>query len=166
VADFAYLGDMGRHVPAYYNINAGLVAGAGSAVQPEFATFGRTATTNIMAYGTSSNYNGLQVKLTHRFQNGLSWTSGLAFQKSMGYILSTTGLASFNFYLDPRRGYAPLSWDRRVTYSQSIIYELPFGKNKPWVQEGIGSALLAGLASEQRDEHRHGHTTLPDRERQ
>ena len=74
----------GRHVPAYYNINAGVVAGAGTTGQPEYATFGRTATTNIMAYGTNSNYNGLQVKATRRFQNGLSWTSGLAFQKSMG----------------------------------------------------------------------------------
>jgi hypothetical protein len=84
------------------------------------------------------------VKVAHRFQNGLSWTSGLAFQKSMGYVSSTTGLASFSFYLDPRRDYAPTSWDRRLTYSQSFIYELPFGKNKQMLQEGIGSALLGG----------------------
>jgi Carboxypeptidase regulatory-like domain len=144
VADIAYVGNQGRHVPAYYNINAGVVAGAGSKGQPEHATFGRTARTDIMAWGTNSNYNALQVKLTHRFQNGLSWTSGLAWQKSMGYISSTTGLARFNFYLDPHRDYARLNWDRRVTYSQSFIYELPFGKNKPMLQEGIGSALLGG----------------------
>ena len=144
VADFAYVGNQGRHVPAYYNINAGVVAGAGSSGQPENATFGRTARTDIMAWGTNSNYNGLQVKLLHRFQNGLSWTSGLAWQKSMGFISSTTGLARFNFYLDPRRDYAPLNWDRRVTYSQSIIYELPFGRNKPMPQQGVGSALLGG----------------------
>ena len=144
VADFAYVGNEGRHVPAYYNINAGLVAGAGSAGQPEKATFGRTATTNIMAYGTNSNYNGLQVKATRRFQNGLSWTSGIAFQKAMGYISSTTGLASFNFYLDPHRDYAPTNWDRRFTYSQSVIYELPFGKGKPWLQQGVGAAALGG----------------------
>ncbi len=144
VADFAYVGNQGRHVPAYYNINAGVVPGAGKNGQPEYATFGRTATTNIMAWGTNSNYNGLQVKATRRFQNGLSWTSGLAFQKAMGYISSTTGLASFNFYLDPRRDYAPLNWDRRVTYSQSVIYQLPFGKDKPWLQNGVGGAVLGG----------------------
>jgi hypothetical protein len=54
VADFAYVGNMGRHVPAYYNINAGVVAGAGSNGQPEFATLGRAARTDIMAYGTNS----------------------------------------------------------------------------------------------------------------
>ena len=30
------------------------------------------------------------------------------------------------------------------TYSQSVIYELPFGKNKPWLQQGIGGAVLGG----------------------
>ena len=144
VMDLSYVGNMGRHIPGYYNINAGVVAGAGSAGQPEFATFGRTATTNIMAYGSNSDYNGLQLKVVHRFQNGLEWTSGLAFQKSMGFVSSTTGLATFNFYLDPRRDYAPTSWDRRVTYSQSVIYELPFGKDKPRLQQGIGAAALGG----------------------
>jgi hypothetical protein len=144
VADISYVGNQGRHIPAYYNINAGVVAGAGKNGQPEYATFGRTATTNIMAWGTNSNYNGLQVKVTRRFQRGLSWTSGLAFQKAMGYVSSTTGLAGFNFYLDPHRDYAPLNWDRRVTYSQSVIYELPFGKNKPWLQNGVGAAALGG----------------------
>ncbi len=144
VADFAYVGNQGRHVPSYYNINAGLIAGAGAKGQPEYLAFGRTASTTIMAKGTSSNYNGLQVKVTHRFQNGLSWTSGLAFQKAMGYVSSTTGLATFDFYLDPQRDYAPVNWDRRVTYSQSIIYELPFGRNKPLLQHGIGAAALGG----------------------
>jgi hypothetical protein len=74
----------------------------------------------------------------------LSWTSGIAFQKSMGYVSSTTGLASFSFYLDKRRNYAPTSWDRRFTYSQSFIYELPFGKDKRWLQQGIGAAALGG----------------------
>ena len=144
VADFAYVGNEGRHIPAYFNINAGVVAGAGAAGQPEFATFGRTATTNIMAYGTNSDYNGLQVKVTRRFQNGLSWTSGIAFQKSLGFISSTTGLDSFHFYLDPHRDYAATNWDRRFTYSQSFIYELPFGKDKRWLQQGIGAGALGG----------------------
>ncbi len=144
VGDIAYVGNEGRHIPAYYNINAGLVPGAGAQGQPEFKTFGRTATTNIMAKGTTSNYNGLQLKLTHRFQNGLSWTSGFAFQKAMGYISTGGSLGSFNFYLDPRRDYAPLNFNRTVTYTQSFLYELPFGKNKQFLQNGIGGAVLGG----------------------
>jgi hypothetical protein len=144
VGNVAYVGNLGRQIPSYFNINAGVVAGAGAAGQPEFAPFGRTAVTNIMAYGTNSSYNGLQARLTHRFNNGLLWTSAYAYQKSMGFISTTTGLASFNFYLDPRRDYAPLSWNRTNTYTQSFVYELPFGKNKPWLHEGGITSAIAG----------------------
>jgi hypothetical protein len=144
VADVAYVGNLGRHIPAYYNINAGVVAGAGAAGQPEFATFKRTATTNVMGKGTNSSYNGLQIKGTHRFSNGLSWTSGFAWQKSLGFISTGGGLGSFNFYLDPTRDYSRLNWDRRITYSQSFIYELPFGKNRQYLQHGPAAAVLGG----------------------
>ena len=73
------------------------------------AAVGGIALVTAITDGTNSDYNGLQVKVTRRFQNGLSWTSGLAFQKAMGFVSSTTGLASFNFYLDPRRDYARTS---------------------------------------------------------
>ncbi len=144
VGDVAYVGNVGRQVPAYYNLNAGMVAGAGAAGQPEFATFKRTAVTNLMGKGTNSNYNSLQAKLLHRFANGLSTTSGYAYQKAMGYVSTTTGLASFNFYLDPQRDYAPLNWDRRHTFTQSFVYELPFGARKRFMQTGIAAAVLGG----------------------
>jgi hypothetical protein len=143
VANLAYVGNLGRQVPAYYNINAGVVAGAGAAGQPEFLPFHRTAVTQVMGVGTNSNYNGLQARLTHRFSNGLSWTSGYAYQKAMGFISTGGGLGSFNFYLDPRRDYAPLNWNRTHTYSQSFVYELPFGRNKPLLHDGM-AALIAG----------------------
>ena len=144
VADVAYVGNSGRHIPAYYNINAGIVAGAGAAGQPEFTTFKRTAVTNVMAKGTTSNYNGLQIKGTRRFQNGLSWTSGFAYQKSLGFISTGGALDHFNFYLDPQRDYSRLNWDRRVTYTQSFIYQLPLGRNERFLQHGPAAAVLGG----------------------
>jgi hypothetical protein len=149
VADLAYVGNLGRHIPAYYNLNAGLVAGAAAAGQPENAPSScpldcRTAATNLMGKGTNSSYNGLQIKVTRRFQNGLSWTSGFAWQKSLGFISTGSGLDHFNFYLDPERDYARLNWDRRVTYAQSFIYELPFGANRHYLQHGPAAVVLGG----------------------
>ena len=57
VSTIAYVGNQGRAVPAAYNLNAGLVAGAGASGQPEHATFGRTAATTLYGYSTTSNYN-------------------------------------------------------------------------------------------------------------
>ena len=142
VGTIAYVGNVGRQIPAYYNLNAGLVAGAGAAGQPEFASFGRTAVTNLMGKGTNSNYNGLQMQLKHRYSNGLSTTSAYAYQKAMGFVSTTTGLGSFNFYLDPARDYSPLNWNRTNTFVQSFAYELPVGKNRRYLRDGIAGAVL------------------------
>ncbi len=144
VGNIAYVGNVGRQIPAYYNLNAGLVAGAGSRGQPEFLTFGRTAVTNLMGKGTNSNYNGLQARLLHRFNNGLSATSGYAYQKAMGFVSTTTGLGGFNFYLDPARDYAPLNWNRTHTFTQSFSYETPFGHGKRYLPNGPAGDILGG----------------------
>ena len=144
VSNIAYVGNQGRHIPANFNINAGLVPGLGAAGQPEFATFGRTATTELLPKGTTSNYNALQARLTHRYSNGLVWTSAYSWQKAMGYISTGGGLDTFDFYLDPHRDYSPLSWNRNQTYIQSFVYELPFGTNKHFVTGGWPARLAGG----------------------
>ncbi len=144
VANLAYVGNAGRQIPAYYNLNAATVAGQGRNGQPEYATFGRTAATNLMGKGTNSNYNGLQMRLNHRFANGISSTSSYAYQKALGFISTGGGLGAFNFYLDPARDYAPLNWDRRHTFTQSFVYELPVGLGKRFLKSGLGAAVLGG----------------------
>ena len=140
----AYVGNVGRQVPAIYNLNAGLVAGAGAAGQPEFASYGRTAVTNLLGKGTSSNYNSLQARLLHRYSRGLSSTSAYAYQKALGFVSTGGGLAGFSFYLDPARDYAPLNWNRTHTFTQSFVYELPVGKGKAFLQNGIAAAAFGG----------------------
>lgn len=97
VGNVAYVGNVGRHIPGNYNMNAEQIAGAGAAGQPEFATLGRTASTELLPKGTSSNYNSLQARLTRRLSNSLIATSGYAWQKALGYNSSTTALGIYNF---------------------------------------------------------------------
>ncbi len=144
VSTMAYVGNSGRHIPGNFNLNAGLVIGAGAQGQPEYKAFGRTAATELLPKGTSANYNALQLRLQHRFSEGFTWTSSFAWQKGMGYNSTGGGLAGYNFYIDPHRDYAPLSWDTRLTYAQSFVYELPFGRNKQLLHDGIASALAGG----------------------
>jgi hypothetical protein len=144
VGTIAYVGNQGRQIPAVYNLNAGFVAGAGANGQPEFATFGRTAATNLRAVGTSSNYNALQARLTHRYANGLVWTSAYAWQKALGYINSAGGLDTLQFYLDPHRDYSVVSFVQPQTYAQSFMYELPFGPNKRLLHNGVAALITGG----------------------
>ncbi len=144
VGTAAYVGNVGRQIPAIFNLNAATVAGLGRNGQPEFGTFGRTAVTNEYGRGTNSNYNGLQARLNHRFANGISSTSSYAYQKALGFISTGGGLGAFNFYLDPARDYAPLNWNRTHTFTQSFVYELPAGKGKRFLQSGPAGAILGG----------------------
>ena len=142
VGNAAYVGNVGRHIPGNFNMNAGLVAGAGAVGQPEYATLGRTATTELLPKQTSSNYNSLQMRLTRRLSNNLIATSGYSWQKALGYSSATTALGTYNFYLDFQRNYAPTTWDRRQTFVQSFVYSLPFGKGQRFVSSGVPALLL------------------------
>ena len=144
MADIAYVGNQGREIPAGYDLNAGLVPGAGAAGQPGYAAFGRTEDTDLLGKGTSTNYNALQAQLRRRWSSGLVLRASYTYQKAMGYISSTGGLGYYNFYIDPQRNYSPLSWDQRNTFVESALYTLPFGRNGQFLTSGIASKILGG----------------------
>ncbi len=144
VMDVSYVGNQGRFIPGNYNLNAGLVAGAGAAGQPYYQLYGTTAGIELLPKATTSNYNALQARLTHRFDSGFEFTSGFAFQKAMGYNSSGGGLGGFNFYLDPHRDYSPLSFNHTITSSNSFIYALPFGTGRRYLQHGIAGYIASG----------------------
>jgi hypothetical protein len=127
----AYVGNNGRHIPGSFNLNAGMVLGAGAAGQPEYATFGRTASTSLLYRGTNSNYNSLQARLDHHFSNGLAWTSAYAWQKAMAFVYGggASGAGAFNFNTDFSRNYSVTAFTAPQTYSQSVVYQLPFGSH-------------------------------------
>lgn len=142
--DLAYVGNVGVDQAQGYNLNAGFVAGLGAAGQPQFASVGRTQTTNTFRQA-GSNYNSLQVKLEHRFAAGLSATTAYTYQKAMGYTTSnSTGVGGTNFYLDFQRNYSVLGNNRKHTLVQSFIYQLPFGRGKKWANHGFANLLAGG----------------------
>ncbi|HEX7962285.1 MAG TPA: TonB-dependent receptor [Terriglobales bacterium] len=160
VLDMAYVGNVGRRVPVAIDLNAaqapalnanGTTASNNCFVKPECAAFGRTASTNFLFKRTTSNYNALQVKLDHKWAHGFLLTTAYTWGKSLSYRSdagSDNGGAVYQVTSGPfanfRRNYMNTSRDRTHTFVQSYIYELPFGKGKPWLQQGIGNWLLGG----------------------
>jgi hypothetical protein len=139
----AYVGNHGVNIPTSnnLNINASLVPGSGSAGRPENILFGRTADTNE-PYNAHSYYDALQAKLNRRFSNGLMLTTSYAFGKSIDFNASTTGGNFNNIIFAANRGLA--DWDRRHVFTQSYVYELPFGPGKRWAQSRASNWLLGG----------------------
>jgi hypothetical protein len=139
--DVAYVGNGGRRVPTVFNLNAGLVPGAGANGQPLFSRFNRTADTNLRFVGMSTNYNSLQVKFDRKLSNGFLFTTAYTWSKAIDYSNDNGGLA---FYINPARNRARSDFDRRHMYNQSVLYELPFGKGKKYLTSGPMAWVAGG----------------------
>jgi hypothetical protein len=138
----AYVANHGTNISGAQNINLPSTYGGGAKSAPEFAAFGRTAATNQYFLGFSSNYQSLQANLDKRFSHGLSLTSAFTWGKGLGYISGDDG--GLMFFINWRRNYAPVDWDRTLNYEQSFTYELPFGRGHQIFNSGVGDAVLGG----------------------
>lgn len=139
--DMAYVGNKGVAQPANYNLNASTTLGGGAASQPLNQLFGRKASTELRYVGFSSLYNSLQVKLDRRFSNGFALTTAYTYSKAEGYQSEDSGI---DFYINGKRNWRRLDFDRTHFFSQSYVYELPFGKGKPYLQTGLAGKVLGG----------------------
>ena len=144
----AYVANHGVAISGNQNINNPSAYGGGSASAPEYNCVGcpsnlhRTAATNVLFQGYSSNYQSLQVQLTRRMTKGLAFNSAFTWGKGLGYISGDDG--GLTFFINTRRNYAPLDFDRRLNFEQSFTYELPVGRGHRFLSSGIGAIALGG----------------------
>lgn len=138
----SYVGNHGVDIGTAQNINLPSALNQGTAGEPEYIAFGRSAATNVYFLGNSSNYQALQAQLTRRFTNGLATTTAFTWGKGLGYQSGDDG--GLTFWIDQRRNYAPNDYDRRLNFEESFTYELPFGKGKRWLNSGFTSVALGG----------------------
>ena len=139
--DVTYVGNHGVHQPINYNLNASTTLNSGVEGQPLIPAFGRKASVEDRYIGGSTMYNALQVKLDKRYSNGFAMTTSYTFGKAMGFIGNgeTGGLT---FYINPERNWRVLDFNRKHTFVQSYVYELPFGHGKKWLQQGPVAYVL------------------------
>ncbi len=132
--DVGYVANHGVRIGGRPNLNAGLIPGAGAAGQPEFQLFGRRASTTLLFQGTSTNYQSLQVKLDRRFKGGFLMTTAYTYGKSQDSLSGDNG--GFANHIFPELNYARSNFDVTHTFVQSFVWDLPFGKNRRWLQNG------------------------------
>jgi hypothetical protein len=105
-----------------------------------------------------NDYNGLSVRLEHRFSHGLYFLNSFTWGKALGD--SEQGLEYFSGYVEANqqniynlaaeRG--PSSFDVKLNNVTSVVYELPFGKGKqfassvnPILDAVVGGWELSGI---------------------
>ena len=94
------------------------------------------------------NYNSLQFEVRRRFADGLYFQGNYTFQKSLTDV-PEEDQNRFDPFLDlkdPRLEYSRSDLDRTHAINFNAIYELPFGKGKPFLDRGGWvNALFGGL---------------------
>jgi hypothetical protein len=152
VAQAGYVATRSTDQLGYLDLNAGQVPGLGIAGQPLYQKFGRTAATTYITPMGTDQYNSLQAKLDRRFAQGVQLGANYTWSKSIGPAANDDTAPRVSalqyFYLNR----AVLPYDRTHVLNLTGTWELPFGKGKPWLSHGIGSALagnwrINGIAS-------------------
>lgn len=116
-----------------------MVLNGGAAGRPLYTAYGKNADVLLRYAGYSNAYDSLQVKVDRRFTGGVMTTLAYTYGKAMGYSTEDGGLWN---YIQPRRTYSRLDFDRTHTIVSSFLYQLPFGKDKRWLQSGPGRWVL------------------------
>ena len=95
----------------------------------------------------NQNYNSLTIKGEKRFTGGFTFLSSFTWAHNIDVVNEnlTTGTTSqqrFTYNQAIERGNASL--DRRLAYVTSVVWELPFGRGKKFLNEGAGAWILGG----------------------
>lgn len=137
VAQAGYVGTRAIRTAATYDMNAGLIPGAGVSGQPLYQAFGRTATTLVLLPWQTMNYNSLQMRLDRRFTGGLMMGWAYTYSKCIDY-LDNSGESSPLFYAPSQlaRNRSVCGYDRTQNLQMSSVYVLPFGKGQRYFHDG------------------------------
>ena len=125
---------------------AGFTGTVGQALLP-YPQYAGGGVTNHFAFNGSSNYNALQVVVTRRLSKGLGFLASYAFQKTL------TDTDSNNIYYagssqdvyNRKLEKSVATFDHPQQFRLTWIYELPFGKGRPFLNRGgIVNQVLGG----------------------
>jgi hypothetical protein len=143
VTSVGYVGQHSTHLLADRDINAGY-PGSGNAGLPQ-AAIGRTQPTNMWDGYLSSSYNSLQVAVNRSFSKGLLLKGAYTYSHAINYT-DSDGWAGVNWNWAPvfQRNRATAGYDRTHVFQLGWVYELPFGKDKPYLTSGFASKVLGG----------------------
>src|ERR1700730_1851445 len=143
VAQVAYVGSSSHDL--YYPDNVNVPAPGPGKVQPRRPIQGFAAIYEYAPF-VSANYNALQAQLERRFSKGLTLLAAYTYSHSIdnGSSHADNGIGDpgpqnpLNFAAE--RGNS--NFDVRQRFVASTVYELPFGKGKPFLcQSRLGNAI-------------------------
>ncbi len=147
VLETGYVGNRQARLQNRWNANYGTIGGGTPGLVLN-RLFGRTAPTNIHsdAGGFRGYYDSWQNTLTRRF-SGYTLKLAYTWSKALGPNGNANGVDGYsnnNPAYWEMMSHVPTSYDRTHNFNASFSAQLPFGKGKSMLTDGIGAAVLGG----------------------
>jgi hypothetical protein len=147
--EVTYLGSVGIHLRRL-QVHNSAPPGPGSTNSRRPFTY-LNGNVQTMTAPVHSSYGALQARFQHRLSHGITWLSSYAWSKSIDNgsgVRTTDGDAltpSNNYNLRAERGLS--AFDFRHRWTNSFVYELPFGKGNRLKSLLIGGWQLGGIVT-------------------
>ena len=155
MAQGAYVGNHGTNLSFPYDPNQVpgnllLQSIANSSNAQNLRPFPQFSTISGNSYNGISNYNALQLSITKRYTHGLqfsfnyTWSKMLDDQDSSGWGSRDGGQLWQSAY-NPALNYGLSNFDLPQMFKGSLIYDLPFGKGRTYLNSNaVADAVLGG----------------------
>jgi hypothetical protein len=153
VATVGYVGSLGRHLATSFDRNGPLALISPSLNSQSVRPFPGLQGVDYTVYEGVSSYNSLQGKLEQRYANGLNFLATYTYSHSLDDAptqLGSNGDGGFRNANITGIGadYSNSPWDTRHRVTLNGTYELPFGRNKHYLnQSGPLDYLVGGWSS-------------------
>lgn len=148
----SYIGSHGSNLETFVDVNQVPANTIGwNAAFPLYAPFQSWGYIESIVNGAESNYNSMSAALTKRFAKGLQFQASYMWTRDLsdagGYApssITTEGgaISSDRFHLG--RDYGNTAFDRRHRFLATYLYELPFGRNKEFLNKGSFTNAIVG----------------------
>jgi hypothetical protein len=146
VAEIGYLGNQGHRLERYLYYNQAVPGATGTVTQRSpYPELGLIAEVDNRV---NSNYHSLSAKVTRRMSKGLTYLAGYTFSKAIddGGGIRPLGsdplFAQTSYCLSCERALSV--FDARQRFVSSVLYDLPFGKGRRFLNHGLLSNILGG----------------------
>jgi hypothetical protein len=148
--EVGYTGSLSRHLAYLSDQNQGILSPTLSSVQrlpyPEWGASG----IQYLNADANGNYNALAVKVTQRFGTNLNTLLAYTWSRSLDETSNIRGTVGSDFSPQDARcplrcEYGPSDFNIPHRFVASVLYSLPFGKGKTWLNRGgVMNQVLGG----------------------
>ncbi|HEY1768343.1 MAG TPA: carboxypeptidase-like regulatory domain-containing protein, partial [Terracidiphilus sp.] len=151
IVEAGYVGTISRHVQVGINtntVNTVLPPSASITKADFFPGFANGGT--FIARAGATNYNSLQINAQHRFSHDFNLLANYTWSKCLGDArdLLDNGIGSYRAPYVPGMGmaadYGLCDINAARVVHASGIYQLPFGRNQPYLHSGAGAWVAGG----------------------